>query len=75
MIYKNGKFVKIKKELNIYNWYTNKVLKIEGFDNHNLYFVNHKFHITGNKIHKDFIYQDEECLKLNRENKLKRILK
>ena len=82
-MHKIGEYIKIRPNAYNQKWFTAKPILIKDIsydkENNLLYITNCEFMrhdgIITTSIFSGFVIQDEECLKLNRENKLKRILK
>jgi hypothetical protein len=76
-MYKIGDYIKIKREFVIKPWFYSKMIRIIDIDNCvlrlnvNLLDDDGNYDPKGNFIHKEHVYQDEQC---KRKLKLERVL-
>jgi hypothetical protein len=65
--FKKGEYVKIRNLYSNETWYSNKPMKI--ITHYNYFYNLEDFDL----IHETNVIQDDECIKLNRKNKLKKL--
>lgn len=66
-IFNIGEYVKIHSLYKYHSWYTHKLLKILAYED-GFYYLE-----TFGNFHHSNVFQDDECLKLNRKEKLLRL--